>query len=337
MKAFITATFDPEVLREMRQSMDVVYEDWRETRKIYFSGEELAARLRDLGADVLIVEADLVHEEVIENTGLEMIGATRGDPVNIAIDVATARGIPVFFAPGRNAEAVAELTVAFMLSAMRRVHEVYHELRSGALRFDENPSSFLDAYARYTGAELEGKTVGVVGFGAIGQRVTKILARGFGSRVLAYDPYVTAGTFEALGAERCDLDFLIRSSDVLTVHCPETPDTTGLIHAERVRALKPGAYVMNLGRARILDEDALYEGLVSGRIAGAGLDVLVNEPIRPAERLLQLPNVVLMPHYGGNTHETVLRQSRMIVEAIDDSLAGRKSRYLCNPEVVRGT
>lgn len=332
MKAYITATFDPEILAYLRRRMDVVYEDWRQTHKLYFSGEEFAERIRKTGADILIVEADLVHDEVIEGCGLKMIGAARGDPLNIRVDLATERKIPVFFAPARNAQAVAELTIGFMLCTARRIHEVYHELRSGRLRFDHG-EEYLGGYQRYTGIELEGKTVGIVGFGAIGQRVARILG-GFGSRILAFDPYVKDGSFEKLGAEKTDLDTLIRDCDILTVHCPEAPETDDLIGPDRVRALKPGVYVMNLARARVVNEDALYEGLRSGCIAGAGLDVLAVEPVQPDNRFLQLPNVVILPHYGGNTRETVVRQSRMIVDAMEEYEAGRRPKNLCNPEVL---
>jgi D-3-phosphoglycerate dehydrogenase len=332
LKALITATFDPGELSRLARKMDVVHEDWRKTHKVYFSGEELVARLREVDADVLIVEADLVHEEVIDGSDLKIIGAARGDPINIGIEHATKRRIPVFFAPARNAQAVAELTIGFLLSLLRHVHEINHELRSGRMRFDRT-REYLAAYEAYTGRELEGKTVGIVGFGAIGQRVARVLS-GFGCRLLAYDPYVDSGSFERLGAERTELDALVRECDVLTVHCPEAPATTDLINAERVRALKPGVYVLNLARARVLNEDALYEGLVSGRIAGAGLDVFMQEPIQPDNRFVALKNVVVAPHYGGNTHETVIRQSRMMVDAIEEYLAGRRPTHICNPEVL---
>jgi D-3-phosphoglycerate dehydrogenase len=331
LKAFITATFHPEALERLRRTMDVVYEDWRQTQKIFFAGEAFAARIRELAADVLIVEVDLVHEEVIEGCDLKIIGATRGDPINIRIDLATARKIPVLFAPARNAQAVAELTVAFMLSVARRVHEIYHQLRSGELRFDR-AGVYLDSYQRYTGIELEGKTVGIVGFGAIGQRVARILG-GFGCRLTAHDPYVDEAKFRAIGTEKTDLDRLVRECDILTVHCPEAPETDDLINGERVRSFKPGAYVMNLARGRVINEDALYEGLKSGRIAGAGLDVLAHEPIQHDDRFLLLPNVVMLPHFGGNTHETVWRQSQMMVEAIEDYRAGRRPKNVYNPEV----
>ena len=116
------ATFDPGELSRLARKMDVVHEDWRKTHKVYFSGEELAARLREVDADVLIVEADLVHEEVIDGCDLKIIGAARGDPINIGIEHATKRRIPVFFAPARNAQAVAELTIGFLLSLLRHVH-----------------------------------------------------------------------------------------------------------------------------------------------------------------------------------------------------------------------
>ncbi|MEA2627355.1 MAG: hypothetical protein QOD06_3400 [Candidatus Binatota bacterium] len=334
MKAYVTASFDAAALARLATMMDVVHEDWRVTHKVFFAGEELARRIRDVGADVLIVEADLVHEEVIEGTKLAIIGAARGDPLNVRLDLATARGIPVIFAPARNAGAVAELTVTFILSVLRHVHEVHHELRSGRLDF-ERPGDYLGAYSRYVGVELAGKTVGVVGFGAIGRRVARLVAA-FDARVLVFDPYVPESTVTAAGAETADPDRIVRECDVLTVHCPETPETVNLLDAERIRALRPGAVVMNLARARILDEDALYEGLCSGRIAGAGLDVLSHEPVRRGERFLSLPNVLVLPHYGGNTRETVIRQSRMIVDGIEDLLAGRRPRHLCNPGALAG-
>jgi D-3-phosphoglycerate dehydrogenase / 2-oxoglutarate reductase len=234
MKAFITATFDEVSRKRLERRMPVVHEDWRQTQKIYFMGDEFAARVRELGADVLIVEADLVHEEIIEGCDVRMIGAARGDPVNIRIDLATAKKIPVFSAPARNAEAVAELTVGFMLAALRRIHEVYHRLLAGELRF-ERSRDYAAAYSRYIGFELEGKTVGIVGFGAIGQRVARCLS-GFGCRLLAYDPYVRDEVVRASGAERADLDAIIAESDILTVHCPELPETVDLINADRARA-----------------------------------------------------------------------------------------------------
>ncbi|MGH7803933.1 MAG: NAD(P)-dependent oxidoreductase [Candidatus Binatia bacterium] len=312
--------------------MPVTYEDWRQTRKMYFSGEELAARVRELAADVLIVEADLVHEEVIDGVALRLIGAARGDPLNIGVERATAKKIPVLFAPARNAQAVAELTVGFMLSVLRRIHEVNHLIRSSELRF-ERSRDYLEAYRRFEGFELEAKTVGIVGFGAIGQRVARILG-GFGSRILAHDPYATGESFAAFGAEKRDVDSLVRDCDVLTVHCPEGEETHRLISAERIRAMKPGAYVMNLARASIVDEDALYEGLASGRIAGAGLDVFSNEPVQPDNRFALLPNVVVMPHFGGDTAETVRRQSAMIVDGIEDWIEGRRPKHLVNPAVL---
>src|SRR5262249_37344446 len=129
VKALVTATFDMGGLRRLERSMPVVHEDWRKTQKVYFSAEELVAKIREVGADVVIVEADLVHEEVINGCELRLIGAARGDPLNIGVEHATAKRIPVVFAPARNAQAVAELTIGFMLSVLRRIHEVNHRLR----------------------------------------------------------------------------------------------------------------------------------------------------------------------------------------------------------------
>lgn len=332
MKALITASFTAEGLERLRRHMAVEHQDWRATHSIYFDGAELARRIREVGADLLIVEADLVHEEVLNAVPLRLIGCCRGDPINIGVERATELGIPVLFAPGRNADAVADLTMGFMLALARHVYTVNALLKSGRMTFAAT-RDYLDIYNTYGGFELGGVTVGVIGFGAIGRRVVRRL-RAFGSRVLVYDPFVSPEAVRDADAEPAELDELIRSVDIVTLHCPDTPENYGLINAERIRAMKPGAYFLNLARAAIVDDDALYAALRDGHLAGGALDVFADEPVRPENRYVQLPNVLVAPHLGGATRDVVRHQTEMIVDGIEAWLRGERPRHLVNPAVL---
>lgn len=333
MKAFITAAFHPEYERRLRRHMDVVCEDWRTNHKIYFDAEEFAEKINAVGADVVIVEADLVHQDVLDRCALKLIGCCRGDPINIGRDRATELGIPVLYTPARNADAVADLTLAFMLALARNVVTVTTLLRQGEVRFG-SAKDYVSFYDRYGGFELGGATVGIVGMGAIGRGVARRL-QGFGARVIGFDPHVADETFATYGVSRVPIDDLVREVDVLTVHCPALPETFHLIDAARLSAMKPGALVLNLARAQVIDEDALYEAVKRGQLGGAALDVVQDEPLQPENRFLTLPNVIVAPHLGGATRDVVRHQSRMIVEDIEALLSRQRPRYLLNPEVLQ--
>jgi len=335
MKAFVTASFDAGGLTRLRRHMDVVHEDWRQTKRIYFDGQKLAARLREIQATVLIVEADLVHDDVINQSALTLIGCCRGDPINIGIEAATARGIPVLFTPARNADAVADLTVANMLALARNLFTVNTLLKQGQMRF-QSTTDYLEAYETYGGFELGGVVVGIVGFGAIGRAVAKRLI-GFGTRVVAHDPHVAPAVFAEHRVEAAGLDDLLGCCDILTVHCPELPETQGLIGAPQIRRLKRGAYVLNLARAAIVDDDALYNALADGHLAGAALDVFRDEPVQPDNRFVMLPNVLVSPHLGGATRDVVRHQSATIADGVDAYLDGKRPMHIVNPEVLAET
>jgi phosphoglycerate dehydrogenase-like enzyme len=332
VKALVTASFSPDGLRRLERHMDVVYEDWRERHFIHFDGVRFAERIREVGADVLIVEADLVHDDVLNTVRLRLIGCCRGDPINVGVARATELGIPVLFAPGRNADAVADLTLGFMLALARHIYEVNRLLKSGQMTFSAT-GDYLAVYGRYGGFELGGITVGVVGFGAIGRRVVQRL-RAFGSTVLVYDPFVDAAAVHAAGAQPAALDELLCAADMLTLHCPDTPENYHLISRDRIGAMKRGAYFLNLARAAIVDDDALYEALRDGRLAGAALDVFADEPVRPENRYVQLPNVLVAPHLGGATRDVVLHQTDMIVDGIEAWLRGERPAHIVNPAVL---
>jgi len=329
MRAFITASFHPAAKARLERHMEVAHEDWRVRQAIYFDGSKFAERIRLLGADVLIVEADLVHAEVLESCPLRMIGCCRGDPVNIDLELATRKGIPVFHTPGRNADAVADLTLAFMLMLARHLPQVAETFQGGGPAF-ERTGDFLEMYNRFTGVELGGQTVGLVALGAVGREVAARL-RAFKARVLAYDPYVRQ---PPEGVELTGLEELLRASDFVSLHAPVTAETQNLVSRERLALMKPSAYFINTARAALTDEDALYEMLVAGRLAGAALDVLQNEPLQGGNRFLSLPNVIVTPHLGGATHDVVRHQSDIVVDAIESYLRGERPRWIANPEVL---
>jgi autoinducer 2 (AI-2) kinase len=329
MRALITASFDAAAKARLARHMDVVHEDWKARGSIYFDGAEFARRIREVGADVLIVEADLVHAEVLEACPLRMIGCCRGDPVNVDLALATRKGIPVFHSPGRNADAVADLTLAFMLMLLRHLPAVHDAFHGDGVRV-ESAGDFLELYTRFSGRELGGRTVGLVGLGAVGREVAARLVA-FKARVLAADPFLREAP---PGVELRPLDDLLPECDILSLHAAVTSETQHLLSRERLARLRPSALVVNTARAALTDEDALFEMLRDGRLAGAALDVLAEEPLRPGNRFLRLPNVIVTPHLGGNTVDVTRHQSEIVVEAIERWLRGERPRWIANPDVL---
>ena len=330
MRALITASFDPGARTHLERHMSVVHEDWKQSQSIYFDGGEFAARIQAVGADVLIVEADLIQADLLELCEIRMIGCCRSDPVNVDLEAATAKGIPVFHTPGRNADAVADLTLAFMLMLIRHVHEIAATyLHGGGKRIDA-AADYLEMYSRFTGVELGGLTVGLVGFGSVGRKVASRLVP-FGSRILVHDPYVRD---PPVGVTLCALDELMRQADIVSLHAPVTPETQGLVSRELLELMKPTAFFVNTARATLTDETALYDLLAAGKLAGAALDVLAEEPLQPGNRFLTLPTVLCTPHIGGATLDVTRHQSEIIVEAIERHLRGERPRWVANPEVL---
>jgi autoinducer 2 (AI-2) kinase len=332
MKALVTANFSAEGLALLRRRMDVAYAPWGETGEL-LTGEDLAERVTAEGIDVLIVEVDLVHEEVFDARKLIAVGCCRGDPLNVDVETATAMGVPVFFAPGRNAHAVADLTLGFMLALARGIVPVHNRLATGAF----NPTDvkeLMESLGAMSGFELGGATVGLVGLGAVGHQVARRLVP-FGARILAYDPYAPDARLAEVGATRADLDDLLRASDVVSLHCAVTDQTRGMIDARRLALMKPTAYLVNTARYQLADGEALYAALKDRRIAGAALDVFKAEPPTPDDPFLKLDNVIVTPHIGGATREVVVHQSRMVAGDVERFLAGETPLHCANPEVLK--
>lgn len=322
MKALVTAPFHEDGLKILRKYMDVKYESWKDTGKLYMDTDAFIEKIMAEGADVLIVEADTIDAKVMDAVRPKIIGCCRGNPINIDVEAAKARNIPFFHTPARNAEAVAELTIAMMLAAARHIIAIDRTLSSGNF-FVEEEKDLVDLYNRFVGVELTDKTVGIIGFGAIGYEVAKKL-KGFDVTLLIYDPYVKDEKIVAMGGKKVELDTLMKESDFITVHTAVTPETEKLVGEREISLMKRTAYFFNLSRAYCIDEDALYRAIEEKRIAGAGLDVHTIEPVDSDNRFLKFDNVIVTPHIAGQTIDSVRKQSIMMAKEIESYLLGEK-------------
>lgn len=326
MRALILAPFSERVLAQLRRDVDVTYESWLHTRRLW-DAETLGRRLADEGFEALVVEADFVFEETFEAApNLRFVGVCRNALNQVDLDAATRHGVLVVHTPSRNAIAVAELTLGLMFALLRHIPAADAFVRNGEWR---DPG---EAYRRWRGRELAGSVVGVIGLGRIGSEVARRCAD-LGARVIASDPYVSPSRALAVRARLAPLPSLLRRADIVTVHA-SAPDGPVIDRAALAR-MKSEALLINTGAAGAVDYGALIEALESGRIAGAGLDVFEGHPLPPASPLTRLPNVVLTPHIGGATRETVERHSRMIAEDLIRALRGQRPRRLANPEALR--
>jgi len=218
--------------------------------------------------------------------------------------------------------------VGLMLSLLRNIPKAHQMVSSGGW---VDPTV---AYFSMRGNELGGKTVGIVGFGAIGRRVAKIVSA-FDTSILVYDPFLDPNKIKEAGAKPVDLDELMKKSDIITLHTSTTPEAMGLISAQRIALMKPTAYLINAANAFVIDNGAIIKALKAKRIAGAAFDVFETWPVRPDSPLLKMDNVVLTPHIGGATAETVVRYSEMLVDDIERFLRGERPKNLLNPQVWR--
>ena len=336
MKAYVTSEFSEEALKRLKEVLkdEVIYESWRTTRNLFFKDEDLIARIKELGVEIYICEGDNVKRKVIEETDLKIIGSTRDDPNNVAVSIATQKGIPVLFAPKRNTIAVAELAVTLILMLIRNLHKVERVIHSPEFKVSEF-SEYVNFYNMFKGSELTGKTIGIVGLGAIGFEVAKRLVP-YDVNFLIYDPYVQPSRLQAINGKSVSLEQLMTESDIITLHCPPIDETDGMISAEMLKKMKTSAYFVNLARASVTDEDTLLELLREKKIAGAALDVFSTEPVDHENPFLKLDNVIVTPHIGGDTYETNRRHGMMIVDGIEKILNNKVPDNIKNPEVLQG-
>lgn len=283
------------------------------------------------GAEVCVTQMGPLTERILAaSPALRLFGVGRGGPVNANLAAATAHGVAVSYAPGRNATATAEHTLGMILAAARRIPQTHADLMAGRWRGD---------YYRYdeVGIELDGTTVGLVGCGAVGGRVAALLAA-FGANVLVYDPYLSDADLAALtagGAERVEaLPDLLARAQVISLHARATPRTAGMIGAAELAALPANAIVVNCARGSLLDYDAVCDAIDSGHLFGAAFDVFPEEPIPAGSRLLTTPGIVLTPHLAGASKQTAANAARIVASDAGRYLRGLAPAHCANPEVL---
>lgn len=325
---FITsAVFADAVRAELGDQPVIVTRDlnWPDTP--FFAGDgpagdeikEYSGRPEDIldlcaDAEILITHLAPVTEGLLERCGkLRFIGVSRGGPTNINVKAAKARGIAVCNVPGRNASAVAEFTIGAILATIRRIVEGDADLSRGVWRGD------LYRHDR-TGDELSDLTVGIIGYSHIGQRVVRLL-KPFGCRILICDPYVRLTVQDGIdGVEQVDLDTLCARADVISLHARVTPETIGMLSADRIARMKPGVTIINTARGSLIDEAAMIAALQSGHLGGAALDTFAVEPPAPDNPLLAMKNVTLTPHIAG--------ASRRVASFAAEQIAADLGRFL---------
>lgn len=328
---FITPDLMRSALSELVQRFHIVeattpfplepFRDIAEVREASGSEEQMIDALE--GISVCIAHHAPLSSRVLEAAkDLRLFIVCRGGPVNVNVAAATEHGVLIGYTPARNAAATAEHTIAMMLSALRDIPAADAALRQGEWR---------GAYTLATaGFELETATAGLIGYGAIGRMVARIL-RGFGTKVLVYDPFADIDASDAV--EQVALDDLLHRSDIISLHARETQQSRGILGRDAIAKMKHGAMVVNCARGSLLDYAALGDALRSGHLFAAAADVFPVEPLPPDWPLLQLSNFVMTPHLAGGTRQAAGKAAAIAAMELRLFLEGKPLRYCANPEV----
>ncbi|MFK4731323.1 NAD(P)-dependent oxidoreductase [Agromyces mediolanus] len=325
-KILVTAAFDAGVAAALADAFDVVLVE------ATMDGASLASRGLEAelaSAEVIVAELDVVDAATLALApALKAVVSCRAKPVNVDLDACTARGIPVITTPGRNAEVTADLSFALLMATVRHVSASERWLREGNWTADD----VFEPYERFRSIGLGGRTLGVLGGGAVGRRMVR-RARGFGMDVLVYDPFLPADAFGE-EARIAPLDEVMSSADIVTVHVPLMPETEGLIGARELALMKPSAFLVNAGRAAIIEEAALMEVLRERRIAGAGFDVFYEEPLPRDSELFSFEHVTMTPHIAGASDDVIAEHSRIAATALRSWLAGEEVPGVANARAL---
>jgi len=310
----VTENITGDAMDALRSERDVQFDPelWNDT-------DRLTEAVRDVRALIVRNQTQVTAGLIAAAQKLEIIGRAGAGLDNIDTDVATEAGIVVSYAPHENSVSVAEFTVGLMLALARRIPAADADTRGGGWSRRE-----------FTGMELSGKTLGIVGFGQIGQLVAE-RARVFGMQIVTHDPFVdpTSVGLTPFNAQWVELEDLLRRSHIVTIHVPLTNDTAGLFNAERFSQMKSHAFLINTSRGEIIDEDALIQALTASRVAGVALDVRQCEPpkLGPLEKM---KNVICTPHIAAFTHEAQQRVVAVVCHDVEAVLGGGEASNCFN-------
>lgn len=330
MKLYVRA----EIVKDEREKLDdifdeVIYDPWTSDGKRFYE-DEMAKVMEEINPDVLITELDQITEKVLSHSqNLKLIVDCRSTPENIDMDAVNKHRMPLIHTPARNAEAVAEMLVGSLVTYLRQIISSNQWVRDGEWQPGTTP------YYIWKDHELYSKTVGFVGFGAVARRAAALLTP-FGCKMMFYDPYVDQSSGDI---KKTDLETIFSQADIVSIHLPVTADTTHMINMKYLSLMKKDTLFVNTSRAAVVDNDALYKVLSAKKIEGAIIDVLNTEPPKTKEdlKLALLDNVLCTPHIYGSTHEVVLHQSEIAVDAMQHFF---KKDYanakLMNPQIMDG-
>ncbi|MBW1863246.1 MAG: hydroxyacid dehydrogenase [Deltaproteobacteria bacterium] len=315
----VTEPIHEDGLRALEQSGEVDV--------VLFEGSSSNISLEEIIKDsnAILVRVTEICRSMIEGSRALKIIAKHGVGYdNIDVTAATEKRIPVTFTPGTNAHSVAEHSIGFLLSLSKNLYFSHIALKNGKFTKRED----------FTGRELRGKRLGIIGLGRIGGELARKCLNAFDMKVIAVDPFITDEYAGNIGAELIDdLGDLLKMSDFVSIHTPLTALTKNLIGERELGLMKKTAFILNTARGGIINEQALYKALTKRWIAGAALDVFVHEPPAIDNPLLGLDNVIVTPHMGGITEEAMSRTAMMAVEDILRVLAGKRPENIINPEI----
>lgn len=320
------------ITREITQAGINILQQYKDIELDYRKGPplartELLKAVKNVDAIIPVIPDQIDKKIINAAKNLKVIATYSVGYDNIDLDAATNKNIYVANTPGNLTEAVGEHAFALMMTVGRRTAEADAFCRNGLYKYWD-PMLFI-------GPKLMGKTLGIIGFGRIGQHFARIAHYGMNMKILYTDVMAHPEGESLLDAEKVELDYLLENSDVVSIHCNLTKETENLIGEDQLQKMKPLAYIINTARGKILNEQALTRALKEGWIAGAGLDVFENEPEINAE-LKKLSNVVLTPHIASATWEARIQMSRMSAENVIDVLVNKKPpRYLVNRELIK--
>jgi len=308
-----------------QEAIDIFKDAGHEVKYDEMDGATLLKEISDYDALMVRGRTKAVTEIVQAgaNGKLKVIGRAGVGVDNVDIKTAAENGIPVVNAPTGSTASVAELAFAHMLSLIRFIPIADNSMKK---------HEWLKKQLK--GNELNGKTLGLIGSGNIAQHTAKI-AIGFGMKVLVYSPHCTDLKAKNMGATRKELNDILKESDFVSLHMPHTKDTHYILDSNNLSLMKKSAYLINCSRGGTVDENALYDVLKDGKIAGAGIDVFEKEPPESDNKLLTLDNVVLTPHLGANTNEAQIRAGTICAEQILKVLNGEKPDYCVNRDILK--